>query len=153
MSTEKPGLQLAANPDHEIPDAEGADASDVPALPPLRIGPPFAVADECDLLESHEAAPGCVAVMRCGADGCSQVFKFSLLSANEKRCPRCKTAYTHCLLVAPMANAEVVGAAIVQVMEANGFAAPDLGDADDADEDEDEESDEDDEGAEDDASE
>lgn len=124
----------------EVPDANPTQAlmDELPAeAPPLLIGAPFAISHECDLLDASEGAPGCVAVVRCE---CTQVFKFNLLLAGTKRCPKCREAYTHLLLIARADDKEIVGEAMAQVLGANGYTVPggdDEGDEDDEDDDDD----------------
>jgi hypothetical protein len=131
-----------------IPNANPVESLD--EAPPLVVGAPFAISHECDLLDAQEAAPGCVVVLRCD---CGQTFKFSPLLAGPKRCPKCKAAFTHLLLVARSEDTSIVSEAMAQVLAANGYEVPDFdggdddddeGDDDDDDEDEDEEGDEDD---------
>lgn len=146
MNEPKPTLTVAAEPvevgDH-IPEANPSmDAA--PEAPPLFIGEPFAISHACDLLTAEEGAPGCACVVRCD---CGQVFKFSLLAAGPKRCPSCRTPYTHLLLIAPADDTEIVGEAMAQVLNANGYSVPDFEGDDDDDEEEDEEDEEDEDGA------
>jgi hypothetical protein len=110
--------------------------------PQLTIGEPFAIAEDVDLLDVSEAKPGCVAIVRCDTDDCGQPFRINLLTQGVKHCPRCKVGYSHVLLVARADNVEIIGAAMTQVLQSNGYDVP-QGDEEDegeeGDEDEDEE--------------
>jgi hypothetical protein len=149
-------VQLTGMPDDtktEIVRAAPDDATDadipnpldaaIDEAPPLVVGPPFAISHDCDLLTAHEAAPGCVIVMRCD---CGQVFKANLLAPGPKRCPKCRVAYTHLLLVARADDASIVSEAMTQVLDANGYAIPGEEDEDEDEDDEEDEEDEDEDG-------
>jgi hypothetical protein len=127
---------LATVGEGEIPESESGGTMEAP---PLVIGAPFALSHDCELLSKDQGPPGCVAVVQC--DDCSQKFKIDLLSDGVKHCPKCRNAFTHCLLVARTDDTEIVPRAMAIVLQANGYDAPGQGEDDD-DEDEDDQGDE-----------
>ena len=121
----------------------------LPPIPPLVIGEPFALAEGVELLERvgldeatvrrelEKGRPGCSAVVKC--DGpedtpCGQMFRVDLLQPGLKSCPKCKTKYTHVLLIAPADDDDIIADAMAQVLSANGYQLPG-GDDDEGDED------------------
>lgn len=142
----KPGAEPIETTAEEVPDAiPDAQAGEAPAptVPPLRIGDPFAIAQDCELVETKDGG-GCTAVVQC--DECSQRFRIDLLRAGAKYCPKCNAAYTHMLLISKTDDAEIVGQAMAIVLIANGFEPPaGLGGDDDEEEDEEEDDEEEDE--------
>lgn len=108
-----------------IPEASNEQPQDIP---PLVIGAPFAISNDCELLDRTDNTPGCAAIIEC--DQCQQKFRIDLLSEALKQCPKCHTAYTHMLLVAPAGDTDIIAGAMAQVMEANGYQVPDLDDDD-----------------------
>lgn len=125
--------------DGDIPDGETGSPMEAP---PLVIGAPFALSHDCALLNKDEGAPGCVAVVEC--DECQQKFKIDLLSEGVKHCPKCRAAFSHCLLVARTDDTEIVPSAMAIVLKANGYdAPPGLGDDEDDEDDDEGEGDED----------
>ena len=132
--------------EHDDPphDDETPNAAELqtPELTGMLLGPPFAIADDCELLEAKGSVPGCFVSLRC--DGCHQVFKLDLLKTGVKPCPKCKLRYTHAVLVCLVDDDEMVAAAMVRIAQSNGYElAPtdedleDLEDLEDGDEDED----------------
>jgi hypothetical protein len=101
---------------------------------PVRLGPPFAIAADCDLLP-HEGAN--TAAVQCGK--CSTPFLLSLLRSETSRCPECKQGYTHALVVATIEDTAAVDAFVETVALANGFTpGSDDDDSDDEESDDDE---------------
>lgn len=118
-----------ANPNEaeDIPEAQpNAGPEDVPRA--LRIGPPFAMSQECELLTQ---SGGCTAVVKCD---CGQLFSINLLSEGAKVCPGCDAEYTHVLVVTTVEDDEMAGDMFTQVLRANGFAVENDEDDDDDDE-------------------
>lgn len=125
--------------DQQIPDAHNeATPNRASPIPPLVIGAPFALSDDCEFVErptraldcGHTQHPGCVAIVRClGPEGdpCGQLFRIDLLEDGTKTCPRCKTQFTHLLLIAPVDDDEVIADAMKLVLQANGYPVPDDG--------------------------
>lgn len=143
------------------PEEESGSAA-MPSIPPLVIGEPFAIAEGVELLRRvgmdeaavrkalAEGVAGCAIVVKCdGPEGqaCEQIFRIDLLQPGVKNCPKCKTQYSHMLLVAPVDDEEIIAAAMATVLDANGLELPPgPGDEDDDEEgDEEEDDDEDDE--------
>jgi hypothetical protein len=116
---------------------------------PVKLGLPFAIATDCELLSPQPPhVPGAIAAVQCGK--CSTPFVLNLLRDQVSRCPECKTAYTHALIVAPVDDTASVDAFIETVALANGFAEgegdgdePDGDEGDDAGDDDDDDDDDD----------
>jgi hypothetical protein len=100
-----------------VPDAADAETDTEPNFDELTLGPPFAIAHDCELVDH-----GCTATIRCG---CGQALRFDLLQAGFKGCPKCSARYTHALLVCVEDNDELVGDAFEVVFNANGVELPD----------------------------
>lgn len=130
MPDEKPTVTPGATV--EILDAP-ADAQ--PKINPfdLELGPPFALAQGCELIERDDAAglPGCYAAIRCS---CGSMWRANLLSDDDKTCPNCQTAYTHVLAVCPTTERHMLAAICQEILEAAGV----ITEPDDEDEDDDE---------------
>jgi hypothetical protein len=116
-----------ASHDDEIPDATQSPTDQSMEAPELRLGDPFAISFEADLVETKEGG-GCTAILQCD---CGQRFRIDLLAAGVKYCPKCRAGFTHALLVCAVDNTEIVAAAMQQVLVANGLRQPDEGDDDD----------------------
>jgi hypothetical protein len=92
---DEPQAQEPIGPEeHDLNDGED---------PP--IGDPFALAIGCDLLKAAPGVPGCWASMRCD---CGRAFKIDLLTDGRKPCPGCGIVFSHCLLVGPHDDSELV---------------------------------------------
>jgi hypothetical protein len=102
----------------------------------LPIGPPFAMATDCSLLDADpkRKVEGCIACIQC--DACGQAFRINLLGSSTHVCPKCKLEYTSVLIVAVTDDDQILGEAFKTVLRSNGL----LGDAnpDDDEEDDDE---------------
>lgn len=87
---------------------DGEDEGDGDDGPPLELGEPFAYSRDADLLPRDDAAGvlGCLASVRCGK--CNGEFEANLLDAKPKRCPDCRTRYTHALLWARLDDSTAV---------------------------------------------
>ena len=127
---------MANRTDDEIPDAQSAPTDQTLDVPELRLGDPFAISFEADLVDSKEGG-GCTAILQCD---CGQKFRVDLLAGGPKYCPKCRTGFTHALLVSSVDNTELVAAAMEQVLIANGLRQANEGDdeSDEADDDDDE---------------
>ena len=115
--------------DDEIPNARMEQAAAELGEPPqLRLGDPFAISFEADLVDA-KGGGGCTAILECD---CGQKFRVDLLAGGVKFCPKCDTGFTHALLVSGVDNTELVAAAMEQVLVANGLKPPsDEGEGDD----------------------
>jgi hypothetical protein len=118
-------------PDQEIPeavtesDAGEGPALDMPQMPPLVIGDPFAIAYGAELVDRSELEPGTTTVIKCMGpeeSGCGQAFRVNLLDAGFKTCPKCGQSFTHLLLFAPVDDDEIIRDAMVEVLASNGYA-------------------------------
>lgn len=106
-------------------DAGEAPGAELPPMPPMVIGDPFAIAYGAELVDRSELEPGCSMVVRCtGPDerGCGQAFRVNLLDAGFKTCPKCGQSFTHLLLFAPVDDDEILRDAMVEVLASNGYA-------------------------------
>ena len=122
--------------ENEVPEAQSLAGLMGGEAPQLTIGEPFAIAEDLDLLDVTEAKPGCVAIVKCDTNDCGQVFRINLLAQGVKYCPRCRVGYSHVLLVARSDNTEIIGDAMTQVLQSNGYEVPDNGQGDEEDDDE-----------------
>lgn len=119
--------------EQQIPDAAEAPTDQQMEVPQLRLGDPFAISYEADLVDA-KGGGGCTAILQCD---CGQKFRIDLLAAGLKYCPKCRVAFTHALLVSAADNTDLVAAAMETVLVANGLQAPDDGEGDDDDDDDD----------------
>jgi len=121
------------------PDGDDEDRDDNPGqLEGLLIGPPFATALDCDLLDRDDKrkVPGCCACLKC--DACGQQFRINLLSASGfHACPKCKLEYTSVLIVATADDHTILQHALETVLRSNGIAINPDGDDDEAGDDDD----------------
>lgn len=130
----------AATGDESIPDA--SEQTSVPFIPPLVIGNPFAMTEECDLVTAaeHRGANTRITI-RCTSgeeEECGQLFNIDLAAAGAKDCPKCRSTFTHMLLVTAASDTGMVAAAMAQVLENNGIDPGALGlGGDDEDDDDD----------------
>jgi hypothetical protein len=111
---------MATPPNDTPPDANPEAEGAAPAG--LCIGPPFALAGECKLIDPKgkgSSAPGCVATVVC--DQCSKPFVARLLQPGIKKCPGCGARYTHLLLFCRAEDATIVRDALVHIAQANGL--------------------------------
>jgi len=137
-----------ANKPEPVPDAAEPDLSNFSGL---MLGPPFAIAGDCELLDRDAATAcqsceqpqvhGAVAIVRCA---CGQPFRINLLSDGNKPCPAkgCGRVYTHVLLVADIHDDEIFADACMGILKANGYEVEPPGDDEDPDDDGDPDDDE-----------
>lgn len=85
-------LDHEAEPDNDDDgdDIENDAATGDETDGPLKIGEPFAMANDCEILQAQT-------VIRCGQ--CQQVFRFNPIDGAIKTCPQCGARYTHALLI------------------------------------------------------
>lgn len=116
------------SPVETVPDAY-PDLPNPEELEGLVLGPPFAQAGDCELLERDQASKcescglpemhGATCIVRCE---CGQMFRVDLLSSGSKPCPaNCGRNYTHVLLVANVVDDEIFADAVTQILRNNGF--------------------------------
>lgn len=125
-------------PEHELDDDSPTElAGRLAGLEGLPIGPPFALATDCSLLEPNtkKKIEGCVACIQC--DACGQQFRISLLSAALHACPKCKLEYTSVLIIATADDDQILGDAFRTVLRSNGLMQSNPDDDDDQGDDDD----------------
>jgi len=93
----------------ELGEQEDDDQDEDPENVATPLGAPFAIAHDADLLDRDDAqgVPGCYASIQCS---CGELFRANLLDGRIKRCPACKSAYTHVLLWAKCDDTEIADA-------------------------------------------
>jgi hypothetical protein len=132
-----------ANPkDQVVPDAQAVEPIDEGMLQSLRLGPPFAIVHDCELLERDDTR-GIAGPALAVACDCGQPFRLDLTSGTKSECPKCARVYTHVLLIAADDNDEVVYQAFATIIQSNGFELNREGPEDEDDGDEDDQGDED----------
>jgi hypothetical protein len=126
------------SPAETVPDAY-PDLPDPDELAGLVLGPPFAQAGDCELLERDPSSKcescglpevhGATCIVRCE---CGQMFRVDLLSSGAKPCPaNCGRNYTHVLLVANVVDDEIFADCVTQILRSNGFEVAQSPDDDD----------------------
>jgi hypothetical protein len=132
-----PDPKLAAKP-APVEVIEASTDPQSPKLNPfdLELGPPFALAQGCDLLARDDAQglPGSYAAVRCN---CGALWRADLLSDDDKQCPSCQVAYTHVLLFCPTTERHMLAAVVEEVLQAHGLIPDDDDDQTDDDDDDD----------------
>lgn len=114
---------------HDDDDDDAHDPAELggqlAGLEGLPIGPPFALATDCSLLEPNPSKKieGCVACVQC--DACGQMFRISLLGSAMHACPKCKLEYTSILIVATADDDQILGDAFKTVLRSNGMLGAD----------------------------
>jgi hypothetical protein len=129
-----------------IIDSEPAEQTASPQINPfdLTIGPPFALAQGCELLPRDDEAgiPGTYAAIRCA---CGATWRANVLSDDDKTCPQCGAAFTHIFLVCPTTERGMLAAVVEEILLAHGLLPEqDDDDQDDDDQDDDDQDDDDD---------
>lgn len=146
--------ELAAVEPLGPPDEAGGGVQHEEAPNPLRLplGPPFALSNECDLIDRAEGEQlppnaGCFATVKCN---CGALWRANLLSEDDKECPSCHALFTHLLVIVPIEDRGVLPSILEEVMMAHGMV-PEIEDAGGGEDDEEEDDAEDAEEEEDDA--
>ena len=138
----KPPAPPATNPVIEVlTPAEQTAAAKINPFD-LEIGPPFALAQGCELLQRDDAAgmPGTYAAIRCQ---CGATWRANLLSDDDKICPQCGAAFTHVFVFCPVSERGMLAAILEEILQAHGLM-PDDDQNDEGDDDEDDEDDDED---------
>jgi hypothetical protein len=126
----------------EDPTIESEQTAHTPINPfDLEIGPPFALAQGCELIERDDATgmPGTYAAIRCD---CGAAWRANLLSDDDKACPGCGAAFTHIFVIGPVKERGMLAAIMDEVLRAHDLLPEDQDDDDDQDDDQDDEEEE-----------
>lgn len=90
----------------------------------ILMGPPFALATDCGLVQRNDDKhiPGCCACLSC--DACGQLFRIDLLSTKGNHaCPKCRLEYTSALIVATADDHTMLQYALDTVLRAHAARA------------------------------